>query len=163
LPGVPVVSETLPVAPLPEQRAGSQLRSAAVAVAPAADSGGGEAELTRYRTGLRLLRERHFAEAAAAFGAFLEAHPSHELAASALYWRGEANYARRDYVAARAEFEALLTRFPRADKAADALLKLALCFRQLGAEDKAKDALRRLRADYPNSQAASTAAREGST
>ena len=162
LPLVPVVSETLPVAPLPEQRAAG-LRSPTAAASPAAEGGSGEAGLARYRAALRLLRERHFAEAAQAFGTFIEEQPSHELVASAFYWRGEAHYARRDYVAARAEFEALLARFPRADKASDALLKLALCYRQLGAQDKAKDALRRLRADYPNSQAASTAAREGST
>lgn len=163
LPSVPVVSETLPVAPLPEQRAAGPLRAQAVTPAPAAEGGGGDSDLAGYRTGLRLLRERHFAEAAQAFGVFIDEHPSHELVASAHYWRGEAHYAQRDYAAARAEFESLVARFPRADKAADALLKLALCYRQLGVADKAKEALRRLRADYPNSQAASTAAREGST
>jgi len=161
LPVVPVVSETLPVAPLPEQRAGGQLR-AAPPTAATADSGG-DSELASYRSGLRLLRERRFAEAVQAFGVFISEHPGHALVAGAHYWRGEAHYAKRDYAAARTEFEALLARFPRADKAADALLKLALCHRQLGAEDKAKEALRRLRADYPNSQAASSAAREGST
>jgi len=162
LPTLPVVSETLPVAPLPEQRA-RQLRAAAATPGVAADSGDGESELAGYRAGLRLLRERSFAEAAQAFSAFIADHPDHELVPSAFYWRGESHYARRDYAAARGEFEALLARFPRAQKAADALLKLALCFRQLGAQDKAREALRRLRADYPNSQAASSAAREGST
>jgi tol-pal system protein YbgF len=171
LPSVPAVSETLPVVPLPEQRA-AQLRAAG---GLAADGGGsesaraevarppGESPLSGYRAALKLLRERHFDQALDAFSAFIAANPHHALAANALYWRGEAHYAKREYAPALADFEGLLERFPRADKAADALLKQALCLRQLGSEDKARDVFRRLRTDYPNSQAASLAAREGST
>lgn len=168
LPSVPMVNETLPVVPLPQQRA-AQLRAAEPA--SAADSGEApraepvrpESPLASYRGALKLLRERRFDQALDAFSAFITANPHHALAANALYWRGEAHYAKREYAPALADFEAMLERFPRAEKAADALLKQALCLRQLGSEDKARDVFRRLRTDYPNSQAASMAAREGST
>ena len=174
MPSVPTVSETLPVVPLPEQRA-AQLRAAAAPSGnvpePAAESPREAAGLeyarqhpvTSYRAALRLLRERRFEQAIDAFGMFIVANPQHALAANALYWRGEAHYAKREYAPALADFEGLMQRFPRAEKAADALLKTALCLRQLGSEDKARDVFRRLRTDYPNSQAASMAAREGST
>jgi len=160
LPSVPVVSETLPVAPLPSQRAASEQLRAGSAAREAASR---EAELEHYREGLRCLRERRFEAAVAAFDAFIAQEPRQPLVPNALYWRGEAHYAQRQYAQARDEFEDVLARYPRSEKAADALLKLALCFRQLGSEEQARSAFRRLRTEYPNSQAATIAAREGAT
>jgi tol-pal system protein YbgF len=150
---LPVVSESLPVVPLPEQRARDLTRAPERRAGPVA----------QYRGALQLLKDRHFDEALAAFDAMLAQNPTHPLAPKALYWRGEARYAKREYDQALREFEVLLERFPESEKAPDALLKTALCFRRLGAEDKAQASFRRLRADYPNSQAALIASREGST
>ncbi|HEX4355141.1 MAG TPA: tol-pal system protein YbgF, partial [Polyangiales bacterium] len=149
---VPVVDETLPVAPLPETRAKRLPPSAAEAGAPDATDD--------YRAALRMLNERRFDEALGAFSAFVSDHPDDPLLPKALYWRGETRYAKRDYAQALSDFEALLARFPDNDKAPDALLKAALCSRHLGAEDKAQGYFRRLLATYPNSQAASVASRE---
>jgi tol-pal system protein YbgF len=150
LPEVPVVTESLAVVPLPTQRAKDQ-------------SAGRDDATAGYRNALRLLQERRFDQALTAFSAFVTGNPSHALVPKALYWRGEARYAKREYSLALSEFEALLARFPESDKAPDALLKVAVCFRHLGDEDKAQASFRRLRATYPNSQAASIASREGST
>jgi tol-pal system protein YbgF len=158
LPMIPVVSETLPVVPLPEQRAVGRARAPL-----AADSGNMDADIADYRAGLDALRQRHWDDAVASFSAFMADHPRHDLVPSAQYWRAETHYAKREYELARSELDALLAQFPRADKAADALLKLGFCLRQLGAEDQARAAFRRLQSDYPNSRAASIAAREGST
>ncbi|HEY2734696.1 MAG TPA: tol-pal system protein YbgF [Polyangiales bacterium] len=152
---VPVVDETLPVAPLPDARAKRLPPSAAETNAPDATGD--------YRAALRMLNERRFDEALGAFSAFMNDHPDHPLLPKALYWRAETRYAKRDYAQALSDFEALLARFPDNDKAPDALLKAALCSRHLGAEDKAQGYFRRLLATYPNSQAASVASREGST
>jgi tol-pal system protein YbgF len=154
LAAVPEVTETLPVAPLPEQRTKHVPPTAARETAD---------PTVEYRAALRLLHDRHFDEAVNVLSAFLAENPTHTLASSARYWLGEARYAKRDYAQALAEFESLLERFPNSDKAPDALLKVAMCFRHLGAEDKAQTYFRRLRATYPNSQAASIASREGST
>lgn len=155
LPTVPEVSERLPVVPLPEQRAAKTLRGAGAA------SSDGTTE--QYRKGLRSLQERRYDDALALFAAFVAEQPRHALVANALYWRAEALYAKREYSAASKAFEALLDRFPAAPRAPDALLKLGLSFRKLGALDQADDVFQRLRTDYPNSQAAAAAAREGST
>lgn len=158
LPAVPVVEETLPIAPLPSQRGTRATTTVNTQAAPKSDS-----ELVSYMAGLRFLRERRFDEALTAFGSFVDDHPSQHLVSNALYWRGEAHYAKREYAHARGEFEAVLSRFPQSEKAADSLLKLALCFRQLGSEDQARGAFRRLRTEYPKSQAATLAAREGAS
>jgi tol-pal system protein YbgF len=149
LPPVPVVNERLPVVPLPEQRAAKSVR------------GAGASE--PYRRGLRSLQERRYDDALAQFAAFINDQPRHELVASALYWRGEALYAKRDYNAASRELETLLERYPSTSRAPDALLKLGLSYRKLGASERADQALQRLRTDFPTSQAAAVAAREGST
>jgi tol-pal system protein YbgF len=155
LPAVPVVNERLPVAPLPEQRAAKTLRGTGAA----APEGGTEP----YRKGLRALQERRYDDALTQFAAFLAEHPRHEMAASALYWRGEALYAKREYSAARKEFETLLERYPGAPRTPDALLKLGLSLRKLGDREQADQALERLRTDFPHSQAAEAAVGEGST
>ncbi|HTU60181.1 MAG TPA: tol-pal system protein YbgF, partial [Polyangiales bacterium] len=159
LPAVPVVNERLPVVPLPEQRAAKSLRGAGAST-PASPS---EGTTEQYRKGLRSLQERRYDDALAQFAAFVSEQPRHELVASALYWRGEALYAKRDYNAASRELETLLERYPTTSRAPDALLKLGLSYRKLGASERADQAFQRLRSDFPTSQAAAVAAREGST
>jgi tol-pal system protein YbgF len=165
LPPVPVVSETLPVAPLPSPSPTPNPgpRSAGSGRVATATAASDSEQLTDYVAGLRLLREHRYDEALTAFNSFIEQHPEQRMVPSALYWRGEAHYAKREYEPARKEFEALVARFPQSEKAADSLLKLALCFRQLGADEAARGAFRRLRTEYPKSQAALVAAREGAT
>ncbi|MEY4576346.1 MAG: hypothetical protein RL701_1049, partial [Pseudomonadota bacterium] len=173
LPAVPEVSETLPVAPLPSQRSIAQTRNVshvAAAAEPKLEVAGKSAvddsaqgSLVNYLSGLRLVRERRYDDALAAFSAFIVDSPTQRMVPNAMYWRGEAHYAKREYAQARSQFEAVLAQYPQSEKASDALLKLALCFRQLGSEDQARGAFRRLRTEYPNSQAATIAAREGAT
>jgi len=160
LPPVPVVSETLPVAPLPSGPSPRSRTTAHVATPMVASD---NEQLTDYLAGLRLVREHRYDEALTAFNSFVEQHPEQRMVPSALYWRGEAHYAKREYAQARKEFEVLIARFPQSEKAADSLLKLALCLRQLGADEEARGAFRRLRTEYPKSQAALVAAREGAT
>lgn len=155
LPPVPVVNERLPVVPLPEQRAAKSLRAAAATSA--------EGATEPYRKGLRALQERRFDDALALFATFVATNPSHELVASALYWRGEAHYAKRDYRAASQELETLLERYPKTTRAPEALLKLGLSYRKLGVAQQADQVFQRLRTDFPQSQAAQAAVREGST
>jgi tol-pal system protein YbgF len=157
LPPVPVVNERLPVVPLPEQRAAKSVRGAGASMPSS------EGATEPYRRGLRSLQERRYDDALAQFAAFINDQPRHELVASALYWRGEALYAKRDYNAASRELETLLERYPSTSRAPDALLKLGLSYRKLGASERADQALQRLRTDFPTSQAAAVAAREGST
>ncbi|MEY4581408.1 MAG: hypothetical protein RL701_6111, partial [Pseudomonadota bacterium] len=161
LPAVPEVSETLPVAPLPSQRSIAQTRNVshvATAAEPKLEAAGksttDDGSLANYLGGLRLVRERRYDDALAAFSAFIVDNPTQRMVPNAMYWRGEAHYAKREYAQARSQFEAVLAQYPQSEKAADALLKLALCFRQLGSEDQARGAFRRLRTEYPNSQAA---------
>lgn len=151
-PGVP---QKLGVVPLPHERAGKVLAGAGRAAQPA-DAAARET----YRTALRTLRERRWEDARAQFDHFLRTHPDHPLAANATYWRGEALYALRRYDEALIDFGWVVARFGRGDKAADALLKVALCQRHLGDHAAAERSFRQLREQYPSSDAARIASRE---
>lgn len=158
LPPLPVTNETLPVVPLPEDRSRTRQASESAAVSDSTTSATSD-----YRAALRLLRDRRFEEAGLALSKFVADNPDHALIDRALYWLAEVRYAKRDYRAAAAGFEDVLTKFPNSEKSPDALYKLGMCWRQLGNDDRARSYFRRLREQYPNSEAASLASREGST
>lgn len=149
---VPEGAPALPVVPLPEERAG------ALAATSASD-----AVKREYKEALRLLRERRYDESLQAFERFVADHPADALVGHALYWRGEAHYAKREYRLARESFEALLSRYADSEKAADSMLKVGLCLRRLGDDAEAKVYFRRVQEKFPNTQAAQVASREGST
>jgi tol-pal system protein YbgF len=142
---MPLVGDALPVVPLPEERAKDDTATQG------------------YRDALRALREQRYEDASQGFEAFAKANPKHALAGSALYWSGEAHYAKRDYDKARAVFDQVLAQFAQSDKVPDALVKLGLTLRRLGNEEQAQLCFRRVREKYPNTQAAAIALREGST
>jgi tol-pal system protein YbgF len=157
LPPIPITNETLSVVPLPQDRSRARQvdppDAAAVSDSPTSD----------YRAALHLVRERRFEDAALALSRFVSDNPKHALVDRAIYWLAEVRYATRDYREALAGFEKVLERFPNSEKAPDALYKLGMCWRRLGSEDKARSYFRRLQSEFPNSEAASLASREGST
>jgi tol-pal system protein YbgF len=157
LPPVPITDETLAVVPLPQER--SRARQAEAESAAAVS----DSPTSDYRAALHLVRERRFQEAALALSKFVSDNPNHALLDRAMYWLAEVRYATRDYREALAGFEKVLERFPNSEKTPDALYKLGMCWRRLGSEDKARSYFRRLRTQYPNSEAAGLASSEGST
>ena len=135
-----------------------RLRTAEAALAAArttAPAAGPDAE---YQAAFNLLKESRYDEAAAAFTAFLAQHRDHELASNAQYWLGEVHYVKRDFTAALADFEAVLTGYPTARKLPDALLKAGYCHYELGHYDLARTALTRVTKEFPESSAAGEAA-----
>jgi tol-pal system protein YbgF len=151
----PGVASKLGVVPLPQERA-----SKALSGEPLPSSARDKATVEQYRTALRLLREQRWVEAHDGFDEFLRLHSDHELAANATYWRGESDYAQRRYAQAQADFQEVVVRFARSEKAADALLKLGMCQRRLGDNVAAERSFRQLREQYPSSDAARVASRE---
>jgi tol-pal system protein YbgF len=148
------VSTKLPIVPLPEQRAGK---------VPSAESNAGTSAREAYRVALRFVSERHWDSAQAALSGFLEHYPGDPLWASAIYWRGEVQYAQRRYSDALQDFQTALSRFSDDGKAADALLKVGMCHLRLGDQAMAQRYFKQVREQYPGSDAARIAGREGSS
>jgi tol-pal system protein YbgF len=109
-----------------------------------------EAAMTVYKTGA-------FEDAERAFDAFARANPRHDFADNALYWKGEAAYDQAHFADALAAFTEVVERYGGGNKAPDALLKIGLCYRQLGDDDNARDVLTELISAYPGERASDIA------
>ncbi len=143
---VPVVQERLPrfVPSMP----GAQ---------PAAAPLGAE---QHYRQAIDLVRQRDFDAALISLNDFLVRYADDPRAPRVLFWRGEVLFVQRDYTRALGAFETSLAQDPAGEKAPDAWLRVARCHLRLGAKDRARAAIERLKAQFPKSDAARLAAQE---
>ena len=86
----------------------------------------------QYTFAFKLLRKRDYVTAETALREFIERHPDVPLAGNAMYWMGETYYVRKDYEEAARIFLDAYQRFPKGNKAADNLFKLAKSLAQIG-------------------------------
>jgi outer membrane protein assembly factor BamD len=80
----------------------------------------------------------------------------HRMIAQSYLFVGQFYYRRDAYLAAAHRFEAILKQYPDMDIAGDALYYLALTYKEIGAEDWAREKLMAFTDRYPNHQHAST-------
>lgn len=153
----PTTSERLSISPVPAlpgaaraSVAGTRVNPPAptpqVALLPVTDD--------LYAHALDLLRRRELAEALRELDAFVKTSPGDARIGRAQFWRGEIHFTERQYAAALSAFEQALQHEPLGDKTADLLLRIARCHRRLGASERARAALLRLRTQFPDSAAA---------
>ena len=107
-----------------------------------------------YDAALELHRAKSWDKAIEAFGTFLAKHAASDLADNALYWRGDAWLAKGDARRAVTDFEAVVARYPKGNKAPDALHGLVLAHQKLGETARADKAKQKLLSTYPASDAA---------
>jgi len=86
--------------------------------------------------------------------AFAAKYPDHKLVSNALYWKGEAFYAEKDYENAILAFQDVVDRYPAGDKAPDAMYKQGLSFLALKDTKNARILMELLQTKYPKSKAA---------
>lgn len=141
---------------------GSRLVDLTTKAGPAAPdrpsrSGRGKAIIVEYEAAMAIYESGQVERAEAAFAAFARAYPKHDYADNALYWKGEAAYDQHHYADALAAFTEVVERYGGGNKAPDALLKIGLCYRQLGDLPNARDVLAKLVAAYPRERASDIA------
>jgi tol-pal system protein YbgF len=107
-----------------------------------------------YDAALALVAARQYPQALDALAAFLVKWPDHPYADNAMYWRGEAYFARGELARATEQFEGVLARFPAGNKVPDALLKLGVCAQKAGDPARARAYFDRLAQQFPGSEAA---------
>ena len=88
---------------------------------------------------------------------YLKEFPDTDLADNAAYWIGECLFSQGKYAQAIGEFDNVLTRFPRSDKIASAMLKKAYATLEIGQKSKGVAQLQRVIKDYPSSDEANLA------
>ena len=104
----------------------------------------------QYQYAFKLLQQRNYANAEAALRQFAEKHPTDELTGNALYWLGETFYVRKDFPEAARVFLDAYQRFPKGNKAADNLFKLARSLSEVGENSSSCTTYRELMKSYPN-------------
>lgn len=107
-----------------------------------------------YAVAVSNFRAREHGQAVLEFTDFIARYPQHALVANAQFWIGEAYYRQYDYPQALSEYQKVVELDGKGGKAADALLKIGLCFRALNQPDRAREAWQQLVQMYPDSDAA---------
>lgn len=146
-------SNTPAAASVPNSKPVTVAPSPAVAVDPKQL----EQEREAYQQAFELLRELRYEQATVAFRDFLTRYPNGRYAHIAQYWLGEAAYARRDFVQAVKDYQALLQNHPRSAKRAEAMLKIGYSYQELKKTEESKKMMEQLIELYPNSTEAGQA------
>lgn len=87
------------------------------------------------------------------FSEFLELFPDSELADNGLYWVGECRYARGDHAGAIEAFDAVVARWPDADKTPDAAYKKGLALLELNKTAEGIVQLQKVKESWPSTPA----------
>ncbi len=111
-------------------------------------------ERRQYDEAMALLRKSDFAAASSAFTGFSKRYPASGYTPSLMFWRGNAQYAMREYREAIASFRALLSTAPDHVRAPESLLAIANCQMELKDNKGARRTIDELVKTYPKSEAA---------
>ncbi len=111
-------------------------------------------EIRQYEAAMTQVRAADFAAAATSLAVFRSRYPSSGYGQSVLFWLGNAQYGKRDYVEAISSFRGFANSYPGDLRAPEALLAVANCHFELKDTKSARKALDELFKAYPNSEAA---------
>lgn len=115
---------------------------------------GSESAEQLHAAALANMRAGEHGQAVLDFLDFIAKFPGYPLAVDAQYWVGEAYYVQRDFRQALLEFQKVIGRPHASNRAADALLKIGLCYRALHEAARAREAWDALIEEFPASEAA---------
>lgn len=127
---------------------------------PAAATATSGNEKDRYQAAYDTLRNGHNAQAIKMFQDLLKDFPAGEFADNSQYWLAEAYKINREFDAARAAFNKVVSQYPNSSKVPDALLKLGYIEFDTQNIAKARDYLTRVTTSYPDTTAAHLAAKK---
>ncbi|HEY4641389.1 MAG TPA: tol-pal system protein YbgF [Thermoanaerobaculia bacterium] len=121
---------------------------------PAASS---EDPLQTYQAAYRDYQQGHYDLAVAGFRDFAAKNPNSELSGNAAYWIGESLYSQKKYRDAIQQFDSVVTKYPRSDKVAGALLKKGYAYIALGEKSQGIVQLQYVVHEHPTSPEAALA------
>ena len=116
-------------------------------------------EQKAYQKAYDELRARRYSKARDSFVAFIHKYPGGSYAHIAQYWVAESSYAQQNYEQAIIDYQLLLDFYPMSPKKAEAELKKAYSFYELGTKETARQTLNQLLMNYPETTEAGQAKR----
>jgi tol-pal system protein YbgF len=140
------------------QNAGTERPAGSTSGKEAASQGApSAAEQADYDAAFRLLEQKKYKDAAAAFRGYLKKYPNGGDVDSAQYFLGEALFIGQDNKAALPEFEAVIAKYPKSDKVPNALLRIGAIQQANGDLKAAEATLNKVVKSYSQSTAAKLA------
>jgi tol-pal system protein YbgF len=121
-----------------------------------APTGGGD-PLQTYQAAYRDYQRGNFDLAIEGFQDFVQASPNSDLADNASYWVGESLFSQKKYREAIAQFDAVVTKYPKSDKVPGALLKKGYAYININEKAQGVVQLQYVLHEHPQSQEASLA------
>ena len=110
--------------------------------------------IAAYQRAYGLYRSGAFSQAGPALVAFVRDHGSHDYADNALFWVGQIQFDQSRFQAALGTFRQVVDTYPAGNKVPDALLMIGLTQAKLGRSAEGRETLARLRAMFPQTEAA---------
>lgn len=105
----------------------------------------------QYDQAMNLMSRAQYSEAQSAFRAYADANPDDsDLSPQAIYWVGNISFIRQDYASAQRAFAEVIKKYPKSQRAPDAMLKLAQSFMSLGQKSEGCTTLGLIRTRYAN-------------
>ena len=105
----------------------------------------------QYDQAMNLMSRAQYSEAQAAFRAYADTNPDDtDLSPQAIYWVGNISFIRQDYASAQRAFAEVIKKYPKSQRAPDAMLKLAQSFMSLGQKSEGCTTLGLIKTKYPN-------------
>jgi len=136
--------------PAPPATSGSEMTVPSPA-APAEDP------MQVYQSAYRDYQRGNYDLAIAGFRDFASRNPNSELSGNAAYWIGESLYSQKKYREAIQQFDSVVTRYPKSDKVAGALLKKGYGYIALGEKSQGIVQLQYVVHEHPTSPEAALA------
>lgn len=156
LPGRPVpppenagMADNLGVVPIASRAKPALVKRSALQKPVAADPA-----VSAYKQAYALYRSGAFSQAEPALQAFIRDHARHDYADNAMFWIGQMQFDQSRFAAALATFRKVVATWPAGNKVPDALLMIGLTQAKLGQVAEGRETLARLRAMYPQTEAA---------
>jgi tol-pal system protein YbgF len=115
------------------------------------------AEQNAYDAAFAQFKAGDYKAASAAFSSFTKRYPQSGFAPSAQYFLGSSYYALREYEKAIMAQMVVVKLHANTSRAPDAMLNIASCYIEMKDKANAKKMLKKLVAQYPQSEAAETA------
>jgi tol-pal system protein YbgF len=146
------------------QKAGAAPAAPSAPAAGAAEPAGGAVseELKAYREARQAWSEGNADACIDRFRSFLQTYPSSTYAESASYWMADCFFKRGDYKIAVLRFDEVVARFPKGERAPDALYRQGEALLKLGPGygKAAEKAFERVIQEYPTSERAAEAKKQ---
>jgi tol-pal system protein YbgF len=137
--------------PAPPAASGSEMTVPSPAAVPAEDP------MQVYQSAYRDYQRGNYDLAIAGFRDFASRNPNSELSGNAAYWIGESLYSQKKYREAIQQFDSVVTRYPKSDKVAGALLKKGYGYIALGEKSQGIVQLQYVVHEHPTSAEAALA------